>query len=402
MTALTAFSHSGFRRYYFGAVAAMNGTWIFRVLLSWTAWDLTHSASFVGAVAAASLMPIALTGPFFGAFADRSRIAVAFRRVAMGLLSCPLILLALAGMGWLTPVPVLLLSGLYGLILSAHHPVRQSLGPRLVPPDLIGSVVALSALNFNLGRLLSPAIGGVLIGQVGLEWTALISAILFVTGILIAPGLTPRDAARETAHARYLAVLGEGLRLAWQRWPVRRSLLLSVFALGPMRAITELLTLIADGSFARGAEGLGLQTSATGFGALVAAVFQVVAGDRLLRNLILRYGSIAVGFLGAFVMVQAPSFEMAMIGAPIVGFAGTSVGVSIQIGLQARLEDALRGRIMSLWMLAMTLSTSVLALAISAVTEFSGLGPAATGALVLCAGAVVIVALWRGDRDADD
>ena len=52
---------------------------------------------------------------------------------------------------------------LFGIVISAYHPVRQSLGPRLVEPPQISSVVALAALNFNVGRVISPAIGGVLI-----------------------------------------------------------------------------------------------------------------------------------------------------------------------------------------------------------------------------------------------
>ncbi|MHA6265142.1 MFS transporter [Arenibacterium sp. CAU 1754] len=396
MTRDSAFSNPGFRRYYVGAVSGMNATWIFRVLLSWSAWDLTHSASFVGLVAAAGLLPVALAGPFFGVLADRSDIRRAYRRVSLGLLACPVALLGLLGMNWLTPVLLLCLSALYGIVLSAHHPVRQSLGPRLVEPPLIGSVVALSALNFNVARLLSPAIGGVLIGQVGLAVTALVSLALFVPSILIAPTLSPRPNAAGTAQAGLLTELAEGLRTVWERWPVRRSLLLSIFALGPFRAVAELLPVIADGVFGKGAEGLGLLTSAIGFGALIAALFQVVAGHRLLRRVALRYGFVALGFLGGVLMVSASVFEMALLAAPVVGFAGTYVGVSLQIGLQARLEDGLRGRVMSLWMLSTTLSTSLLAVAISVVSEFLGISLATIAIFSICAGAVLLVAAWHG------
>ena len=55
MSTAGAFAVPQFRRYYLGAVAATNATWIFRVLLAWSAWDLTGSARFVGLVAAAAL-----------------------------------------------------------------------------------------------------------------------------------------------------------------------------------------------------------------------------------------------------------------------------------------------------------------------------------------------------------
>lgn len=403
MSGMSALSDSGFRRYYLGSIAAMNATWIFRVLLSWSTWDLTHSPSFVGIVAAASLLPIALFGPFFGALTDRADILRAFRLVLLGLLACPVTFLGLSLLGWLTPLSLLGLSGLFGVAMSAYHPVRQSLGPRLVGPENTGSVVALSALNFNLGRLLSPAIGGVMIGQVGLEYTALMSLILFLPSIVIARNLAPRSHATSEKTSGYFEDLIEGFSVAWGRWPIRRSLLLSVFALGPLRATTELLSIIADGSFGKGAEGLGLLTSLVGLGALFAALFQVVASQALMRREALRFGFIALGFLCSCAMVLAPSFERALMMAPMVGFAGTYIGVSLQIGLQARLEDGLRGRVMSLWMLSMTLSTSVLAIIISAASELFGLGPSTVGVLAICGSIIVLIAAWRqmAKRGAD-
>lgn len=395
MSGMSALSDSGFRRYYLGSIAAMNATWIFRVLLSWTTWDLTHSPSFVGIVAAASLLPVALLGPFFGALTDRADILRAFRLVLLGLLTCPLAFLCLSLLDWLTPLSLLGLSGLFGVAMSAYHPVRQSLGPRLVRPENAGSVVALSALNFNIGRLLSPAIGGLMIGHVGLGYTGLISLVLILPSIFIARNLAPRAHATDQKSSGYFEDLIEGFHVAWGRWPIRRSLLLSVFALGPLRATTELLSIIADGSFGKGAEGLGLLTSLIGLGALIAALFQLLASQALMRREALRFGIIALGFLCSGAMVLAPSFESALIVAPIVGFAGTYIGVSLQIGLQARLEDGLRGRVMSLWMLSMTLSTSVLAIIISAASEFFGLGPSTIGVLAICAGIIMVIAAWR-------
>ncbi|GAB4260249.1 MAG: MFS transporter [Pararhodobacter sp.] len=396
---LGALKVPAFRRYFAGSVLGMNATWIFRVLLSWSAWDLTHSASFVGLVAALSLLPVALTGPVFGALTDRADVRRAFFRVTLGFTLCPLIFMLLSWTGWLAPVPLLVLSGLYGVLLSAYHPVRQSIAPRLVEPPLIGSVVALAALNFNVGRMLSPAIGGALIARIGLVPTSLVVLLLFVPSIVISLTLTPRDSVRTTARASFLSDLRAGLGVAWRRWPIRRSLLLSVFALGPVRAVAELLALIADGNFGRGAEGLGLLTSAIGFGALFAALFQVFAGQALLRRHAVRYGFVALGFLATGAMVLAPDFDTALLAAPFAGFSATYVGVSLQIGLQARLEDGMRGRIMSLWMLATTLSTSVLAVAVSAASDFVGLAPAALTAAGLGALAVLAIALRRGDDE---
>ena len=99
----------------------------------------------------------------------------------------------------------------------------------------------------------------------------------------------------------------------------------------------------------------------------------------------------ALGFTGAIALVWAPVFPAALAAAVVTGFCGTYVAVGLQIGLQSGLEDHLRGRIMSLWMVAVTASTSVMALGLSLAADRWGLGGSVVFLLVVCAG---IAGLW--------
>ena len=391
----TALQVPDFRRYYVGAVLGVNGMWIFRVLMSWLAWDLTHDASFVGLVAAASLLPVAIAGPVMGAVTDRADIKVAFRWVSSGLLLCPALLLAGVHLHLLTPVVLLGVSLTFGCVIAAYHPVRQSIGPRLVDPPLIGSVVALAALNFNLGRTISPAIGGLLIGRWGSEAAALISLLLFLPSLILQKGLHPRQSRVKPTTALWADFI-DGLRYGLGSGPIRAVLILTVAGLGPLRGVMELLALIADGEFQLGAEGLGLLTSAVGGGALFAAVLQVAAGTRLAAAVAMRWAVLVLGFTAIVALVWAPVFPAALAASAVAGFCGTYVGVGLQIGLQSGLPDDLRGRIMSLWMLAVTLSTSVIALGLSLAAEYWGLGGATIVLLFVCA--VVAVMFGRSQE----
>ncbi|WP_298495142.1 MFS transporter [uncultured Maritimibacter sp.] len=393
-----ALAYPAFRRYYIGAVCGTNGGWITRILLSWLAWDLTRSATFVGVIAMTSLLPVAFFGPIFGAIVDRMSIRVAMARVAMFLVTIPAILLVLVWAGVLTPLTLFLLAATFGTVMSAYHPIRQSLGPRLVEPPAIGSVVALGALNFNVGRLFAPAVGGAMIGAWGVIPAAVLGVLMALPNALIARTLEPREHGVR-AEGGFRADLAEGFRVVWQRWPIRRSILLAVAALGLIRGIAEILTLVADGQFGMGARGLGLLTSAVGGGALVAAVFQIFAGERLLRQRGLRFAVIAVGFAGVLGMAHAPNFAFAMVAATLVGFTSTYVGVSLQIGLQARLEDELRGRVMSIWMLANTAATALAAFALSGLTDWIGLPLGTTYVTIACGIAVTLLWLWPTERD---
>lgn len=389
-----AFAYPAFRRYYTGAVLGTNGGWIVRILLSWLAWDLTKSPTFVGAVAAASLLPVAIVGPIFGAIVDRMSVKTAMIRVALALFLVPMLLLTAIATDSLSPPLLFVLAMIFGIVMSAYHPVRQSLGPRLVEQPAIASVVSLAALNFNIGRLLAPAIGGAIIAKWGILPTAILAVVMMFPNALIAPTLTPRQG--KPREPKSLARdLAQGFQVAWQRPDIRRPILIAVAALGLIRGISEILALIADGLFMQGAQGLGLLTSAVGGGALIAAIVQVWSGNRYVNMRGLRLVLIGVGFMGTMGLVHAPSFGWSLAAAPLVGFSSTWVGVSLQIGMQNRLEDELRGRVMSIWMLSNTASVSILAFLISALTEWIGMPAATTIVTVFAALAVSVIWVKR-------
>lgn len=395
-----ALSYPEFRWYYVGAVLGTNGGWIVRILLSWLAWDLTGSPSFVGVIATASLLPVAVFGPIFGALADRMSIKTAYVRVGRSLLVVPVCLFSLLALNALTPAVLFAVAFLFGTFMSAYHPVRQSIGPRLVERSAIGSTVALSALNFNIGRLLAPALGGILIARYGAMPTSILAILLAIPTVLIAPRLMPREEEKSTESTTLLNDLKRGFRVVWERWEIRRAILLAITALAFIRGMSEILAIVADGEFARGAQGLGLMTSALGFGALFAAGGQVYFGSRLFRNMKFRIGAIIAGYIGVAGMVFAPSFDVALGFTPFVGFASTFVGVSLQVGVQARLEDELRGRVMSIWMLSNTLFTAVVAMFISALSEWIALPLAVSIVMSICGGLAAVVLLSWGQKDA--
>lgn len=382
MSNLSVLKRRDFRRYYISSVAGVNGMWIFRVLLSWSAWDVSGSAKFVGLIAALSLLPVAFVGPFFGTLVDRISIRKAFVAVSFGLMLCPFIFVLLSLTGALGRPGLTALALFFGFAVSAYHPVRQSIGPRLVEGPDVGAVVALSALNFNIGRMVSPVIGGVVIAAAGTTLTGVISVLLFFPNLAIVAGLSPRDLpARTPGH--FLAELWEGAGEVWRRPTAWRAMIMASFGLGPIRALTEVLPILADGTFGQGAKGLGFLTSCIGAGALVAAVLQVMAGHRLIANRVLPWLVLGLGFSGTAAMVWVPSFVGVAMASTLNGFASAYLAVWLQTTMQSDLPDRLRGRVMSLWMLSVTLSTSVLAFLVSAGSEIIGLSMSMTVFLIV-------------------
>lgn len=389
---LTALRNRQFRIYFVAAVASVNASWVFRVILSWQAWALTGSPAFAGTVAAASLLPVAVIGPFFGVLVDRAEIVRAYRLANLGLLLSAAAFLGMEVSGWISPPLLLGLAVAFGAVLAAYHPVRQSIAPRLVQSDDISSVVALTALNFNLARLACPAIAGLLIAQFGVTAATLLSMLLFLPAQICAGSLAPRPLNGNPRETRILSAFLAGIEAVLSS-PVRRmTIVLAMTVLGPLRGLQELLSVIADGRFGRGVEGLGLLGSAVGGGALLAVLAQIALPRRSPRTIRLGVAlAIAGGFAAAIAVAVAGAFPLALAAIAVTAFCATSIAVEIQMALQTGLDDGVRGRVMSLWMFAVTLATSVFASGIGALTGLVGLEravPAVFGLSLLILGAL--------------
>lgn len=371
-----------YRRYFVSSVCAVNAMWMLRIVLGWMAWEETGDAAFVGIVAGVSLAPVTLVGPFFGVLVDRSEILRAFRAVNFLFLCLTSLLLALLLLGLLTPAMILLLSAGFGIGVAIHHPIRQSLAPRLVDRYSIGPVVALSALNFNVARMASPAAAGLMIAHLGPAAATFAGLLLLLPNQVVGFFIHPRESASAASGSRLLEDFREGLRtVAFD--PVNRgAVFLVVVAMGPVRGLLEVLSLIADGKFGLGAEGFGLLASAVGGGALLAALVQIILPERPARG---KAFAVIVGYLSAFALVATSSFPVAVAATAVAGYSGTFVAIALQVEIQSGLDDALRGRVMSLWMLAATAAVAVCSVVIGGFSKAHGLEATTIALLAVCA-----------------
>ncbi|MFK5997577.1 MAG: MFS transporter [Rhodobacterales bacterium] len=371
---LIALKYPNFRLYFMAGICAVNGLWIVRILIGWLAWSLTGSASFVGFVAALSLLPPFLTGPFFGVLVDRANIKWAALATNSAMLICVLTLLAAHITGHLTPTVLALITTAIGVAASAHHPVRLSLGPRLVDAKHVGSVVALAALNFNTARMISPALGGIIINGFGITWALALSILLSLPSLLVITFLKPRATQKPTSKEPFLVALGQGFQYLWQRPELRTVIALTALMSLSIRGSSEILPVVADGIFAKGALGLGQLGSAMGLGALGAALIKSMGAIRketpvpAMTHVVAAFGFAAVALFGASTVWPA-----SLTAAAALGFCSTYLGVSLQSAVQADLPDGMRGRVMSIWIVVSTGASALGALTIGFATEKIGL-----------------------------
>ncbi len=363
---LSALRFRDFRVYIVGNMFATNGLWMQRVTVGWIAWDLTSSASFVGFVAFVNFAPAMITGPFFGVLIDRIRVqrAALITQVSMFLLA--LVLLVCFVTGQLGPVVLSILSGISGVVSSAHHPVRMSLAPRLVDRGAIASVVTLTAINFNLARLTGPALGGWIIASWGIGQSLFIQVLCYLPFILAISILQPRQRRYSRIAAEpFLQALRAGIGHVIHHRLIRHAILITGIFAFIIRGTLEILPVLADGVFDKGAAGLGLLTSSAGLGALIAgmtkALMPAQSTQQLPRPALV---SALVGTGIVPILGNSSSWEFSLFLIGCLGFMASISAISMQTAIQVDLDDDLRGRVMSLWVMV-------------------GIGAAAAGAVIL-------------------
>jgi len=359
---LTALRSPSYRRYFIGSAAAVNGLWILRVVITWLAWENSLSATFVGLIAALTMLPTMIIGPFFGAIMDRSNIIKAAYATNFGMILAALIAIILLLLNLMSTFFLIILAIYIGVITAAHHPMRLSIGPRLVQKEQISSVSALAALNFNTARVISPFIGGLLI-----EYFGTLTA-LKVSG----------------EHQSISAAIKEGFLFVWASKYLRLIFLISAVYTISIRSVAEILPVIADGTFSNGASGLGHLAATVGAGSLCAALYKALGtSDRVPAFKVSIIFVTVFGMVSAWILTITQQWSLALISAACMGFAATYLGVSFQAEIQADLHDNIRGRVMSLWGMITLGSMSLGSLLLGLIADKFGLFFAGTS-LIIC------------------
>ncbi|MBO9476424.1 MFS transporter [Shimia sp. R11_0] len=393
---LGALKSANFRAYVFGAAFGLLAIWMQRIAMGWLAWEMTNSSSFVGFVAMLLFAPSIVLSPLMGVWVDRMNVKHAVLAVqGCNFLLCG-VLWAIVATGMETPFLLALLSLLIGMVMAANHPVRMALTPRLVRREYVGSVVTIVAINFNIARMVGPAVGGVLIATIGVGHTLLVQWLLFVPYLVALSRLSLRPR-RETGSARepFFQALAAGVRYVWQTSAVREAMFVAGVLALVARGALEVLPPLADGVFGRGADGLGVLMSVTGVGAILGGFSQAALPPQvpgrlpLLTRLAIVFGLCLVALLGL-----VSHWHMALAVAAGMSFVTTVTAISTQTAIQLDLEDDMRGRVMSLWAVIAAGGSALGAGAIGGMADWLGFQGALVWSGSLAAAGVAVYLMW--------
>jgi predicted MFS family arabinose efflux permease len=347
----SALHYRDFRLLWFGAFTSTTGTWMQTVAQGWVVLSMTNSAFLLGVDGFLSTGPMLVFSLFGGVVADRierKKIMLFSQYLQM---SFAFILAALIFSGNVEVWHIFLLSFLTGSAQSFSGPAYISLLPLLVRREDVPNAIAMNSMQFNLARVVGPVLAGIALSTLGaaacfgingLSFFAVIIALLFIRSPQVQGRGEPGSMVSE---------MKDGFRFVAHR-PTLMLLTFLAFAgtfLG--MPIVTFLPVVAKSIFNLGANGYAWMMTTYGLGSVTGALI-VAATAHLPRK-----GSIALKLQLAFAcLLVAFAFSRQLpLSLVIAFFSGACiVGViSLYSSLvQLTTSDAMRGRVMSIFMLA--------------------------------------------------
>ncbi|MFJ4810341.1 MFS transporter [Streptomyces longwoodensis] len=383
-----------YRLFFLGQVVSNIGTWMQRIAQDWLVLSLTGSATAVGVTTALQFLPMLLFGLYGGVLVDRlpKRPTLLFTQTAMAVTGVVLAVLTLSGhvQVW----HVYLAAFAVGLATVLDNPARQSFVSEMVGPEQLQNAVSLNSANFQSARLVGPAVAGLMITGVGTGWAFLFNGLSFVAPIAGLLLMRARELHVVERAPRGKGQLREGLHYVAGRPQLIWTIVLVGFVGTFGFNFPVYLSAFADDVFHVGAGSYSLFNTLMAVGSLAGALLAARRGTARLRVMIA-----AAALFGALELVAAaaPSLWLfALLMAPI-GMFGMTINVNANTAIQMGTDPAMRGRVMSLYMMVFLGGSPVGAPIAGWITDAYGVraGLAVGGAISAAAAVTVGLVLAR-------
>jgi len=342
---MRALGHRPFRLYFCGQAVSILGSWIQQVALAWLVYRLTGSSALLGLTAFAAQVPILVVGPLAGAWIDRRDRRRLLMRVQVLLFVQAAALAALTWFDLIGPTLIILMSLSLGVLNAFDTPLRQALIPTMVGGrDDLPNALALNAMLYNLGRFIGPPVAGLILTLVSEAACFLLNAFSYLA--LLWGVAAMRLTVGPPAAGSVGNVFREGVRYAFDTWPIRTLLLVLALMNFTASAYAVLLPVFAREVFHGDARTLGLLWGAAGFGAFVATL--VLATRSSVRgSLNLAISCVVLSALALFAFPLAGHLAAALVALAALGFGIAGANVGINTVMQHLAPDRLRGRVVS-------------------------------------------------------
>lgn len=364
---LRPLAEKNFGIFWCGAFLSSLGFWIQNVGQGWQVYQLTNSALLLGLVAFAGTVPSLVLSLFGGVIVDR------MNRRHLLLMTQTIYMMTSLLLGILTTLHVIavwhiiVLALINGIFNSVGQPAWQTFIGDLVPPKHLKEGIALNSMQFNLSRVIGPALGGFSVGLLGIAGSYYLNSLSYVAVIvplvLMHTSQLQRAASDKGASGQghteqteqkkqgIWQGLWEGIQYLLHHPALQLTLLLQLIIAFCIFPYTTLLPIFAGDIFHIGAQGLGELNAAAGIGAFMGSILVVMLSHRMqhgsgpLKLLCFIGGSTCIAFALAAKLDLALMILLVLGASTVMSTTITNTAVQILVPLE------MRGRVLSIWVM---------------------------------------------------
>lgn len=342
-----AFDYRDFRLMFVGACISSIGTWMQNLAQAWLVLEISKSPFFLGLDAFLAGIPIFFFSLIGGVVADRverRRVLLMSQYVQMG---SAFLLTLLIFFNVVHIWEILCLSFVVGLAQSFGGPAYSALIPTLVSKEDMPNAIALNSIQFNVARVLGPALGGLALNNLGAVWCFGLNGLSFLAPIVSLTVLTTRFLPEKTTESM-LASMKKGFKFIRHQGAMEGLIFLGfcVTALGiPM---TTFLPWFAKEVFKGGPGTFTLLLCASGSGAVVGALGVAFIGNIRHKGRLALVMLVVLGLgISGFALSKSEALSCLLLF--LSGISLMAVFTNVLSLVQLITANEMRGRVMSIY-----------------------------------------------------
>jgi predicted MFS family arabinose efflux permease len=335
---------------WFGACTSSIGTWMQILAQSWLVYRISNSSFYLGLDAFFAQSPIFLFSLFGGVLADRKSRRSLLIISQLIQMACAFTLSLLIATNSVRIPYILGLSFITGIAQSFGGPAYSALIPTLVQKEDLQNAIALNSIQFNLARVVGPAIGGIALVKLGAAWCFAINGFSFLAVIATLFSIRSRFIPAKAAGS-VIESMREGMRFLWNHEGMTSLVALAFLVTLLSYPLITFLPVIARDVFHGTANTFTLFLCLSGAGSVTGALLvasmktQMGQAKRSLAGMVLL--GILITLIGISTSLSVTSGLIFISGFLLmVVFALNSSLVQLYI------PDTMRGRVMSVYNVA--------------------------------------------------
>ncbi len=342
-----AFQQKNYQLYFAGQLISLIGTWLHIVAEGWLAFQLTHSAFWVGIIAALNTLPVLMLSLLIGPIIDRySKKKILYITQAFAMVIATL--LGILTLTHTITVPYMaVLVFCMGLTQVFDMPARQSFMTEMIEKEYLPSALAINSGMFNSARAIGPAIAGILLAILGPGGVFIINGISFLAGIL-ALYFIKQVKHLPIDNTSTFKAIKRGLIYTYKHPHIKYLLIMVGITAIFGWSYGTIFPVIVTQIYHKGAENLGYFHSAVGLGAILAAItISAFSKDLPIKQFV--FGATLLIAVAIALLTISPGLEVTYFVLFILGYALVIQFSTINSVLHQEIDDAVRGRVMSIF-----------------------------------------------------